>query len=356
MDFVDRISEISKRISKQKDNIHNEEATKTALVMPLIQALGYDVFNPTEVVPEFVADIGTKKGEKVDYAIKKDDKMVMLIECKWCGCDLDQEHASQLYRYFAVTDARFGILTNGVHYKFYSDIEEANKMDLKPFFEFDLLDMNDQNIEELKKFAKPSFDLDKIITTASELKYINSIKRMFSEEISNPTNEFIKFFGSRIYSGKMTKRVCEQFGKVVKKALLQFISEKVSDRLKMALEDEKEETAELESEIANDLAKDDGIVTTEEEIEGYNIVKAIVREIVDVKRVFMRDTKSYCGILLDNNNRKPICRLRFNLPQKHIVMFKQKNRERVPIDNLNDIFKYADRLKATVLDYIKPHS
>lgn len=96
--------------------------------MPFISALGYDVFNPTEVIPEFTADIGIKKGEKVDYAVKKDDQVILLFECKWCGADLSKDHASQLHRYFSVTEARFSILTNGIEYRFYSDIDEPNKI------------------------------------------------------------------------------------------------------------------------------------------------------------------------------------------------------------------------------------
>jgi len=179
MDFIDKIQELSNRIPNQIDLIQTEEATKNAFVMPFIKALGYDVFNPIEVVPEYTADIGTKKGEKVDYAIKKEDKIIILIECKVCGCNLDQEDISQLYRYFIATDARFGILTNGIYYRFFSDIDEPNKMDSKPFFEFNIVDFEEHQIEELKKFTKSAFDLDKILTTASELKYTNSLKRFF---------------------------------------------------------------------------------------------------------------------------------------------------------------------------------
>ena len=136
MDFIDKIREFASRIPNQLGHIQTEEATKNALVLPFITALGYNVFDPTEVVPEFTADIGTKKGEKVDYAVLKDGKPILLFECKWCGTDLEREHASQLYRYFSVTDGRFGVLTNGIIYRFYSDLEKENKMDEKPFFEF----------------------------------------------------------------------------------------------------------------------------------------------------------------------------------------------------------------------------
>lgn len=138
MVFNDRIRELSGQVQKQLPHIQTEEATKNALIMPFITALGYNVFNPTEVTPELHADVGIKKGEKVDYAILQDGKPIILFECKWHGADLNKDHASQLYRYFSVTDARFGVLTNGVQYRFYTDLDAANKMDAKPFFEFDL--------------------------------------------------------------------------------------------------------------------------------------------------------------------------------------------------------------------------
>ncbi len=79
MDFIDRIRDLSTRIPKQLEHIQTEEATKNALIMPFISALGYNVFDPTEVVPEFTADVGIKKGEKVDYAIHLDGKPIMLF-------------------------------------------------------------------------------------------------------------------------------------------------------------------------------------------------------------------------------------------------------------------------------------
>ena len=121
---------------------------------PFFRALGYDTTDPTEVVPEFTADIGTKRGEKVDFAIVKDKSPVMLFECKWCGTELSNEHTSQLYRYFGVTETRFGVLTNGIVYWFYSDLEQPNKMDSKPFLEFNMLDIKEPLVEELKKFTK----------------------------------------------------------------------------------------------------------------------------------------------------------------------------------------------------------
>ncbi|WP_419585321.1 type I restriction endonuclease, partial [Thiolapillus sp.] len=291
MDLIDGIKELAARIPKQMDHIQTEEATKNAFIMPFLSVLGYDVFNPMEVIPEYTADIGTKKGEKVDYVIKKDDEIIILIECKWSGIDLHQNHASQLYRYFSTTSARFCILTNGIVYEFYSDIDSPNKMDSKPFFEFNILDFEDHQINELKKFTKSAFSLEDILTTASTLKYTGAIKKILEQELEKPSEEFVRFFASRIYGGRLTQSVLEQFRKIVKKAREQFINEKINDRLKSALstnEDKKEEISEVVETIGSS-PKNDGIETTEEEIEAYNIIKAILRNVIDVKRVVMRD-------------------------------------------------------------------
>jgi len=356
VDLIDKINDISSRIEKQKDHIGTEEATKNAFIMPFINALGYDIFNPLEVIPEFTADVGSKKGEKVDYAIKKGDDVIILIECKWSGDSLSKDNAAQLKRYFHVTDARFGILTNGIVYKFYSDLDQPNKMDTKPFFEVDLTDFESHQIKELKKFSKSTFSINNILTTASKLKYTHAIKKVLIEELENPSEEFVRFFLSRVYDGVKRQNVIDEFTEIVKDARSQFINDQITNRLKSAMmEDNKEqvESDETTTRIVDDLPSDRGIITTEDEIEGFNIIKAILREVVDVKRIFMRDTKSYCGILLDDNNRKPVCRLHFNCSQKYIGTLNNEKKEvRTPIDSLDDLFGHADIFKSIINSYL----
>lgn len=132
MDFTESIKQFSERVSMLKDTVSTEEATKMSLVVPLFQLLGYDVFNPSEFCPEYIADVGIKKGEKVDYAILENGQPIILVECKSCSEQLDK-HSSQLFRYSDFS-AKFGILTNGVISRFYTDLEESNKMDLVPFW------------------------------------------------------------------------------------------------------------------------------------------------------------------------------------------------------------------------------
>ncbi len=329
-----------------------EEAAKHAFVLPFLTALGYDVFNPAEVVPELDADHGVKKGEKVDYAIKKDTKVIMLMECKPANADLSQVHASQLYRYFSVTEARFGILTNGVIYRFYSDIDEPNKMDQKPFFVFNMLDFDEHQVAQLKKFTKSAFDLDDILTTASTLKYNNAIKAILEAELESPSEPFVRFFASQVYDGRLTASVMAQFTQIVKDARIQFINQKVNERLKNALSatTQAEQTPAPGTTAPVEVPAAE-IETTQEEIDAFNIIRAIARQAVDVHRVGMRDAKTYCAILLDDNNRKTICRLHFGGKQKYLGLFTAKQEERVPISDLTDIFNFGDRIRATIAEY-----
>ena len=351
MDLIDKVQDIANKIPKLKDVLKTEEATKNALIMPFISALGYDVFDPTEVIPEFTADVGIKKGEKVDYAIKKDENVIILFECKWSGADLTKEHFSQLHRYFHETSARFGILTNGIEYRFYSDLEESNKMDKKPFLIFDMLNFPDHQLLELKKFTKSAFSQDAIISNAIKLKYSREIKKILETQLESPEEQFIRFFASQIYNGKLTQQKMAEFQSIVKQSFNQFIKSKINDVIQSVQSKTEEQALEIEEESNNDTIVDNGIITTETEIEGFHIVKAILRETIDVNRIVMRDTKSYCGILLDDNNRKPICRLRFNSSNMYLGLFKQKNEEKILIDSVDDIYKYADNLKSTVLEY-----
>jgi hypothetical protein len=362
MDFADQIRELSVRVPKlrQGDLIKTEEGTKNALVMPFIAALGYNVFDPTEVTPELVADVGVKKGEKVDYAILRNGKPIMLFECKCCGTDLNEVHASQLYRYFSVTDARFGILTDGVIYHFYTDLDEPNKLDKKPFFIFDLSETKDRDIDELKRFTKPAFDVNRILSSAAELKYKGEIKQRIAEQFSEPSEDFVRLFASKVYSGRLTQTVISEFMDITRQALRLYISEQIENRLKSALQQETESISTDQkaqskgAENGQTKADDYGIFTSEEELEGHRIVRAILRELVDAKRVALRDAKSYCAILLDDNNRKAICRLRFNSSRKQLgIINEQKEEEIVPIESVDDIYKYADRLKAVVAHYDK---
>ena len=363
MDFKDTLLQLAERIEKQKDNIATEEATKNAFIMPMIAALGYDVFNPFEVVPELDCDLVKKKGEKIDYAIKKDDETILLIECKHCKQDLNL-HDTQLKKYFVASNARFGVLTNGVEYRFYTDLEKVNIMDDKPFLVINVLDMSDNDIEQLKKFHKSYYDVEKILSTAQELKYTTELRNLLCKEFDCPSPDFVKFFTKQVYDGVVNQKVIDQFAPLIKKSITSIVNDTISDRLNLAIKTNEEVVADSnaknlpESELPDGVVffdEETGIATTDDELDSFLIVKAILRPVVDISRVYYRDTLSYFGILLDDNNRKPICIMYFNAHSvKYISTFDENKKEtRHEIKSLDDIYDYSDQLRATVSFYNK---
>jgi hypothetical protein len=361
MEFSERLETLATKVKNQANAIGTEEATKNAFVMPFIsRILGYDVFDPLEVVPEFTADVGTKRGEKIDYAIVRDGEVQLLIECKASLGALKIEHASQLFRYFATTNARLAVLTNGVVWQFYTDLDAPNRMDAKPFLVLDLLDIDETLIPEIQKLSKESFDLDSIINAAEELKYLGAIKREIAGQFRDPSDEWVKFFTTRVYEGSFTAKVREQFTSLVGKASKQFLTEQVNDRLKAALgagtsvptDTPPEDAISSDAAVEQDLDRDTEIETTLEELEGYQIVKAIACSEVKPQRISQRDQKSYFAILLDDNNRKPVARLHFNTKQKYIgLLDENKSETRHPIDAVDEIYSHADAIREAVRRY-----
>ena len=272
-------------------------------------------------------------------------------------------HAGQLFRDFHVTEARFGVLTNGIRYRFFTDLERPNRMDDKPFFEFNILDFKDRDVEELKKFAKSSYDLDTILATATELKYTRAIQWKLNEWTSSPSEEFVRLVAVDLLNGRrFTPAIRDQFSQLTQRAFEQLIGERINERLKGAMTPETitsvprldPRTTPPTPPQDSEPAADARVVTSPEEVEGFHIVRAIVREVVETRRVVMRDAQSYCAILLDDNNRRPICRLRFNNTSRlRLGLFGEtKEEEIVDVDSPDSIYAFADRLRATVRTYL----
>lgn len=348
MEMFNKLKALADKIEDLKDKIDTEESTKHAFVLPFINILGYDTYNPLEVVPEYTADLGIKKGEKVDYAIFQDDIPVLIVECKHWNEDLNV-HNSQLFRYFHVSKTRFALLTNGIQYRFYTDLEDSNKMDEKPFFEFNILNLKESTVNEISKFHKSNFDINTILDNASSLKYTNEVKELLNKEMNEPSDEFIRLFAGKVYSGRLTEKVMNEFRGIVHKASGQLISERVNDRLNSALNKEAEKQKE---EVPGEEVEESDIITTEEEMEAFRIVVAILRRKLPVERIAHRDTKSYFGILLDDNNRKPLCRVHFNGNKKYLGLFDENKREnRKELEKVDDIYKFENQLLETINFY-----
>lgn len=303
-------------------------------------------------------DLGIKKGEKIDYAIHKDGQPIILIECKHWKEDLNS-HNGQLFRYFHVSNARFGILTNGIVYRFYTDLVEKNKMDEKPFFEFNMERYRESQIEKLREFHKSYFDLNTILNTASELKYTNEIRNAIVREVNDPSDEFVKYFARPIYPGRFYDEIIAQFRAIVKQAFAQYTNDYLNDRLKSAIssdtlvENRVKSEPEEPSAPVSDVPDEKQIVTTEEELQGFYIVRSILYpEIEDINRVRYRDTLSYFGILLDDNNRKPICRFYFNSSNKYLETCNvEKWGQKHLLETLDDIYKYKEEIIAACKMY-----
>lgn len=360
MGFNEDIKSFASKIEDRLSSIQTEEGTKMSLIVPFFQLLGYDVFNPDEFCPEYTADVGIKKGEKVDYAILENGNPVVLIECKWCGDTLDK-HSSQLFRYFSTTPAKFGILTNGVCYKFYTDLEESNKMDLVPFLELDMLSLKDAKINELKKFCKSNFDQERIFSTAEELKYSSLIKQVITDELESPTDAFVRFLLTNIYDGQKTQKVIDKFTPIVKKSFTGLINDIVNQKISSALTPDADvsgsKTPDADVESNEDAAAEEQeskIFTTEEEIEAFYIVRGLLAGTIPVEDVVHRDTESYFGILYKDNNRKPLCRISLDHKVKRLLIpDESKKFVKYTIESLNDIYNYKDELIAVAKRYLE---
>lgn len=280
----DALKSLGTRIETLAPSITNEEQTKNAFIMPFFQTLGYDVFNPLEFVPEFTADVGIKKGEKVDYAMVIDGAPQILIECKSINENLTN-HDSQLFRYFGTTSSKFGLLTNGKEYRFYTDLDEQNKMDSTPFLTVDLTNIKDNQFLELAKFHKENFDVDKISSSAAELKYLNNLKLFLSENLNEPTESFIAYLVSQIYDGIKTKSTLEKFSPIIKKGFNQFITERVNEKLSAALNTSVETKTLDTTEEIQEVVQDDGIITTPEELEAFTVFKVASKDFIDSSRL-----------------------------------------------------------------------
>jgi len=365
MDLIDQLKALALRAEKTGPSLTNEEATKMALIAPFIQALGYDIFNPAEVMPEFRADLpGIKQGERVDYAVIMDGKPQILIEAKPFGTDLKDAEMGQLSRYFHATEARIAILSNGSQFRFFSDLEKSNVMDTSPFAEVDLHDLGNAPLEELKKLSKTLFDLETLLTTAEALKIVRAVKKELKAELLNPSDWLVKEMATRCHSARnITEKVKEQVKPLVIEAIKQVISDRINERLGAALLAEQDQT-NIDGTQAIDGAEesDSGIITTEEEFSGLLIIRAICSERIDPMRLLPKDTKSYFNVLLDGNTRKPVVRLRFDGNTKRVEFFDGAEPKSEVIEGPSGLYQHQERIRnalivqsgATVISGIEP--
>ena len=347
MDLYEDLQRLGARISSIKDSVQTEEATKHSFVMPFFQILGYDIFDPNVIVPEFTADVGIKKGEKVDYAIMYEGKPLIIVEVKK-HTEVLNKHSSQLYRYFGVTDAKFALLTNGIEYRFYSDINKENRLDDNPFLIVNLDELNKRDVKALERFTKSDLNISSILEMANKQRRILEIKKIFEEETAKPSDDLARMFACRILpqGTRITGSVLEDFKSYTKTALSEIVTDLASKKINSVRAGLTANITDEDDESSNDEAK---IVTTQDELQGFFIIKSILGEYTELDKIYARDTQSYFGVLFDDNNRKWIARLHFNTAKKYIGIHEiEKQETRYPLEKLEDIYKFRDNLIATL--------
>jgi hypothetical protein len=356
MGFTEDIKSFSEKALSIKDKLQTEQATKFSLVVPLIKLLGYDPYDPTEVVPEYDANVpGTKKGDKVDLAIFLENKLSIIVEVKAVSDPLTSAmNSSQLHRYFGSTSAKYAIITNGILYKFFTDIQETNKLDSTPFLEFNLLDIKEAEIAGLGQFRKKNFNAEMLFAAASDLKHTNRIKELFGEELKEPKEEFVRYFMQGINAGRATQAAVDKFKVIVKKALNQHISDLMNDRFKAAMEGTgvavaEKTTATSETHPSHEDEKKD-IATTELEMEAFFLIKGMLRGTIESSRIAHKARVKFFNILLDNNPLKCICRLYLRDDKKYIS-FPHDQDNKMPLNDIDCIYGKKGNFVAAI-DYI----
>lgn len=361
MEFKDIILQHINLIKKYENENFIEEQTKMYLIAPFLNLMGFNVFNPEDVISEFTADIGNKKGEKVDYALKVNGEIEILIEAKAINDSLNN-HDIQLQRYFNVTKAKIGILTNGIIYKFFTDLEEKNIMDNKPFLIINFLDLTDEKINELKKFTKNTYNKENILNSAENLKYSNNIKVFLDRQLDNPDDEFIKLIGKEIYDGRLTQNKLNDLKLIFKNTFKTFINDFARKKFESALIEENINSNEIENNEINteNNEKNYNIITTEEELEAFYILKSILRKYIEPNRIGYKDTLSYFSVIIDEKVSKWICRLKLTENKLEIIIPKiddsNENRRKLEIKKtitqLEDIYNLEEELSAIVKELI----
>ena len=326
MAFKDEVAQLAGLVSQRKEVCRsNEEATKQALILPFLQILGYDVWNPKEIVPEYSAGFASR--EKVDYAIFLNNKPAIFVEAKAYGEKLINYDA-QLAKYFNSTpEMKIAVITDGVTYKFFSDSEQLNIMDKEPLFEFQIESLRSHDFDFLTKLRKDSFDAESLRVEAENHLYLSGFMKKLRQDFNNPSEDFIRFLATDIYTSRLTAKAIERLAPLVKQAISTTLVTMVSKGLSQGIADDDMEVFSQESEPQNEAknkieTNERTIETTEQELATYaEILKIISSEYGEDHGVNYKDTKSYFGIQIGKPN-KWFCRLHFNNLKRIYIAFK----------------------------------
>lgn len=336
--LLDPFQKLAEQVRRRLPHVNGEESTKQALILPFIAALGYDIYDPTEVRPEYIADFARKRpggpAEKVDYAIHLAGVPVIFVECKAADVSL-QNYSGQLARYFNATPAcPVAVLTNGVKYLFFTDLDERNILSEKPFFEFDVFGFTEADVEVLESFSRERFNPVGVREQAEEIIYTSKISGYVSSILRNPPESFTRFVLSElnVFAGKrVTPRVVEKFAPTIRRAIQATLLDMATRSIKEQGE-QKPEVPPIPSSQAEPVAlasqpakmeekapATPNIVTTAEELEALEIIRSICADspISATAPILHKDTISWFTISTISI-RRWFVRLHFNSRKKSI--------------------------------------
>lgn len=334
MNLDSKLADLADKAESIKNSVATEEATKNAFVLPMLIALGYDVYNPFEVIPEMDCDIANK-GDKVDYAVKLDGKPAFILECKQCSKNLDTFRL-QLSKYYVATDAKIAILTNGLEYRFYADFDKTNLMDENPFFVFDLRDYSDECVELLGKFDKSAYNSCEILDFFKNRMFEDDVKKFIEDNVLSPKESFIKFIAENMTSrgedfDKIENTVVSVMASIIHAPTIEAKEVKldVIETPKMDME------ADHESPILNG-----------EEYKVYLVVKDILSDYVDEDEIKYTSFKSYFTVNKWGSVWRWIIRFKNNKCGMSVCfpLDDYSRNEWVHIESVNDLYEMKDRL------------
>jgi hypothetical protein len=313
---------------QKSENCGNEAQTRKFLIEPFFNLLNYA---HEDIIPEYEADFGDRVSKKVDYAIKLNRKDIIIIECKPLKTKLTDKEAGQLSGYFQNSkNSRIAILTNGKEYRFYSDVALANTMDSRPFYVFDVESYTDSDIEGLLDFDARIINVIDIISKAQESVFIEDFENTFFKEMTSPSPEFLKMIHKKM--SFKTKYNEERIKELMNSSLFKSITEKI------ILHETKTNS------------KSAGIITTDEEIQAYHTIRTLLiqNKKIPNDRITYRDQKGTFNIMVDDNQRKIICQLKFTDSSKKITI----GMNDYPLENIDDILKFKNGLNDRTLELL----
>lgn len=313
MTFHNDLARHVEQVRARLPHLKGEEATKQALVIPLLQLLGYDVFDPREVKPEYTADFAVKRAgqlEKIDYAICSEGQPVLFIECK-AHDQVLEDHSGQLARYFNATPSvRIALITNGTRLRVFTDLRQPNVMDTTPWLEIDLLSLKPVELDALRRLRKTEYASEAVVALAEEMVYYSSMTAYISQQLRDPSESFVRHVAGEVLpSTRLTKNLVERLAPILKKSVQSAVLENVAKSFAAPPSDPPapppvEELRESHERVASA----DGIETTREELTCFELASDWIRETHPDSGVAYRDSKAYLT-LHQNNIRKWFVRL-----------------------------------------------